>query len=85
MRINDISVSRTHALLTFSNNKIFLKDLKSKFGTLALVQNEIEVGDKTVSLQIGRSYGEFNQINNAEYQKFKQEYVFTNFNNFILN
>jgi hypothetical protein len=73
VRINDISVSRTHALLTFSNNKIFLKDLKSKFGTLALVQNEIEVGDKTVSLQIGRSYGEFNKISNTDYQKIKQE------------
>ena len=73
MRINDISVSRTHALLTFNNNKIYIKDLKSKFGTLVLVQNEIEINDKIVSLQIGRTYGEFTVNTYKEYQKFKRE------------
>ena len=43
VRINDISVSRTHSCLTLNNKKILLKDYKSKFGTLILVQNEIEV------------------------------------------
>jgi pSer/pThr/pTyr-binding forkhead associated (FHA) protein len=73
VRINDISVSRTHALLTFNKNKIYIKDLKSKFGTLVLVQNEIEINDKIVSLQIGRTYGEFTVSNYKEYQKFKKE------------
>jgi len=34
MRVNDISVSRVHADVRFENNKFYLKDLKSKFGTL---------------------------------------------------
>lgn len=34
MRVNDISVSRTHAEVRFQNNKFYLKDLNSKFGTL---------------------------------------------------
>ena len=58
VRINDISVSRTHSCLSLSNKKIFLKDSKSKFGTLLLVQKEIEVGEKKLSLQIGTSYFE---------------------------
>ncbi len=34
MRVNDISVSRTHAEVRFENNKFYIKDIKSKFGTL---------------------------------------------------
>jgi pSer/pThr/pTyr-binding forkhead associated (FHA) protein len=34
MRINDISVSRTHAEMCFHNNKFYIKDMKSKFGTI---------------------------------------------------
>lgn len=34
MRVNDISVSRIHAEIRFENNKFYIKDLKSKFGTL---------------------------------------------------
>jgi len=59
VRINDISVSRTHSCLTLTNKKVLLKDLKSKFGTLILVQKELEITDvKKLSLQIGRSYFE---------------------------
>lgn len=58
VRINDISVSRTHSCLILQNKKILLKDLKSKFGTLILVQREIEVSERKLSLQIGRSYFE---------------------------
>jgi len=58
VRINDISVSRTHSCLILQNKKVLLKDLRSKFGTLILVQKEIEVSDQKLSLQIGRSYFE---------------------------
>ena len=34
MRVNDISVSRTHAEVRYENNKFYIKDNKSKFGTL---------------------------------------------------
>ena len=73
VRINDISVSRTHALLTLSNNKIFIKDLKSKFGTLILVQDDLEMSEKPLYLQIGRTCGEFVMIGFKEYQKLKKE------------
>jgi predicted component of type VI protein secretion system len=57
VRINDISVSRSHCCLSFTNKKIFLKDMKSKFGTLLLVQGEIELSStKKMSLQVGRTY-----------------------------
>lgn len=57
VRINDISVSRMHGTITLLNgNRIQLRDLNSKFGTLALIQNDYEIPDKKVCLQIGRSY-----------------------------
>jgi hypothetical protein len=34
IRISDISVSRFHGMIQFENNKFFLKDNTSKFGTL---------------------------------------------------
>jgi hypothetical protein len=66
-------VSRTHALLTLQNNKVYIKDLKSKFGTLILVQQELELGEKPLCLQIGRTCGEFVVIGQKEYQKIKKE------------
>jgi pSer/pThr/pTyr-binding forkhead associated (FHA) protein len=38
IRINDISVSRNHALIKLVDNEVYLADLKSKFGTLVLLQ-----------------------------------------------
>lgn len=73
VRINDISVSRTHASITLSNNKIFIKDLKSKFGTLVLLQEDVEISEKPLCLQIGRTYAEF--LNgNVKDLKIKKEY-----------
>jgi len=48
VRINDISVSRSHASLIFnpSNGKICIRDLKSKFGTLVLIKNNLPVKEK---------------------------------------
>jgi len=67
VRINDISVSRTHSCIALQNNKVLLKDLKSKFGTLILVQKELEIApERKLSLQIGRSYFEACFPNNKE-------------------
>lgn len=53
MRVNDISVSRIHAEIRFENNKFYIKDLKSKFGTLVKFKEEFDVKEK-VKLQYGR-------------------------------
>jgi hypothetical protein len=59
------------------NNKLIIKDLKSKFGTLALIRDFYEVTDKTVCLQIGRSYTECNLIGHKDYTKLKNEVTTT--------
>ncbi len=53
------------------NNKIIIKDLKSKFGTLALIRDSYEVTDKTLCLQIGRSYTECNVITHKDFLMYK--------------
>lgn len=72
VRINDISVSRAHAYLQFSKGRLLLKDLKSKFGTLGLIRNEVEVGNQKVCLQVGRTYIEANKIDrhDKDFSKF---------------
>lgn len=56
MRISDISVSRKHAEIRRVNGEFYLKDLKSKFGTLVQCQQPICVQPgKTLSLQAGRT------------------------------
>ena len=39
LRINDISVSRCHALIKFKDGGFWLEDNTSKFGTLVLIKN----------------------------------------------
>ncbi len=56
VRINDISVSRLHAALDFNNGQIRIRDLKSKFGSLVLVKNDLQIKSKIINLQIGRTY-----------------------------
>jgi len=58
VRINDISVSRTHSYIMLNKDKIYLHDFKSKFGTLVLMQKEIEISENKMSLQIGRTLAE---------------------------
>ncbi len=58
IRINDISVSRVHAILHFDmiRKLLLLRDLKSKFGTLILVKKPIKILKKFIRLQIGRTF-----------------------------
>lgn len=53
MRVNDISVSRVHAEVRYENNKFYIKDMKSKFGTLIKFKEEFNIRDG-LSLQYGR-------------------------------
>lgn len=76
IRINDISVSRLHGTITLlPDNRIVLKDLGSKFGTLALIQNKFQVSEKKVCLQIGRSYMELKSVLMNEYEGYKEELI----------
>lgn len=72
VRINDISVSRTHASITFNptNGKICIRDLKSKFGTLVLLKNRIQVREKKIHLQIGRTYLEIGTTQGKEKKRY---------------
>ena len=69
LRINDISVSRSHATLTFDEGKIRIRDLKSKFGTLVLVKKDLHIKQNKFQLQIGRTYVEACSNNYKEHEK----------------
>lgn len=74
VRINDISVSRLHGTICLqSNDKIVLKDLGSKFGTLALIKEQVSIGEKKMCLQIGRSYMECKVVPISQYLLYKEE------------
>ncbi len=74
IRINDISVSRVHGTITLlPGDKIMLKDLGSKFGTLVLIQNKFIVPNKKTCIQIGRSYMEIMPISMNNLQIYRDE------------
>ena len=57
IRLSDVSVSRNHAKITFSNGEFYLEDFGSKFGTLVLIQNDILfLPNKDVSIQTGKNH-----------------------------
>jgi pSer/pThr/pTyr-binding forkhead associated (FHA) protein len=76
VRVNDISVSRVHASLIYSNGSIALRDLKSKFGTLVLLKSGIEIKEQKICLQIGRTYAEASLMTYVDYQKLKLKLVY---------
>jgi pSer/pThr/pTyr-binding forkhead associated (FHA) protein len=55
VRISDISVSRTHAKIYFKDKKFYMEDTGSKFGTLVLVKDNVEISDSSKIMQIGRT------------------------------
>jgi pSer/pThr/pTyr-binding forkhead associated (FHA) protein len=59
VKISDISISRNHAYLkVMKNNEIWLEDAGSKFGSLFIQNEPIELTPKIGReyLQVGRSY-----------------------------
>lgn len=55
---SDISVSRTHCVMTLENRKIYIEDNDATFGTLVLIQTgvlNIEEGAE-VNIQVGRTF-----------------------------
>lgn len=57
VRVNDISVSRCHTIIKYTEDGIFIKDNNSKFGTLVLIrQNSFPLKEKySYAFQVGRS------------------------------
>lgn len=55
LRISDISVSRLHAKIFMKDNKYIIEDLSSKFGTLVLATDPIEITEENKVIQIGRT------------------------------
>ena len=56
LRINDISVSRCHAIIKFKENKFQLEDNLSKFGTLVLIKERtLLMPNYNKAVQIGRT------------------------------
>lgn len=74
LRIHDISISRNHAEINISkDNELYIKDVKSKFGTLVLVKSPELVPEKseTVSVyQIGRTVFVFNNTGKDQSKSF---------------
>lgn len=74
LRIHDISISRNHAeIIITKENKLYIKDVKSKFGTLVLIKSPeiIPENNSTVtSYQIGRSVFIFNNPGKEEKKSF---------------
>jgi predicted component of type VI protein secretion system len=56
VRISDISVSRFHATMSIQDNKFYIEDHKSKFGTLVQMKRPIVLDPSdALAFQIGRS------------------------------
>ena len=74
VRINDISVSRSHACLKYDiqSGRLLLRDLKSKFGTLVLIKKPLVINNNKICLQIGRTYAEASLIDIKDYEKLKK-------------
>ena len=55
--MSDISVSRNHAKLKLQNGSFFLLDNNSKFGTVALVQTDLQIHPKKeITIQANGAY-----------------------------
>ena len=75
VRINDISVSRVHALLKYDTvtGRLLIRNLKSKFGTLVLLKKPLIIKDKKIDLQVGRTFIEAGLISKNEFERLKKE------------
>jgi predicted component of type VI protein secretion system len=55
LKISDISVSRSHAKIYLKDKNFHLEDTGSKFGTLVLAKEKIEINENNKIIQVGRS------------------------------
>lgn len=63
IKINDISVSRVHSQLKFENKRFSIEDKNSKFGTLFLITENVELlAAKPFAVQMGKFFIEIDLI-----------------------
>lgn len=56
VRMNDVSVSRKHSMLSYDGMQIMIKDNGSKFGTLRLLKSSIALkNNEPIKVQCGRT------------------------------
>lgn len=88
IRINDVSVSRNHSMISYLDGKFYIDDIRSKFGTLLLIQNNILfLPFKEINIQNGKCHlifrlirtywGCFKCFNNKSYEKMSYEEIFS--------
>jgi pSer/pThr/pTyr-binding forkhead associated (FHA) protein len=69
VRINDISVSRCHAIIKCKEDGFYIEDNTSKFGTIVLLRERIQLlPDHTLALQAGRTVVSFT-VRNVDTEK----------------
>ena len=59
VRITDISVSRFQSLITYHEGDFYIKDLKSKFGTVTRLWHPISIPQNknySIEFQVGRTF-----------------------------
>ena len=66
VRISDISVSRIHSKIYLKDKNFMLEDCGSKFGSLVLAKDSVEIEENTKILQIGRT---LLAVNYSKYEK----------------
>jgi pSer/pThr/pTyr-binding forkhead associated (FHA) protein len=85
VRISDISVSRSHARIYLKDKKFYLEDTGSKFGTLVLAKERIEIDENKKVLQIGRTLLAINEAKFENIINQKQETPVTKDSDFKLD
>ena len=87
IRLNDVSVSRNHSMISYDDGNFYIDDIGSKFGTLLLIQNNILfLPYKDISIQTGKCHlsfklkrtclGCFKCYQNKKYEKMSYEDYF---------
>ena len=73
IKVSDPTVSRMHSMLKYeiNNRRILIKDLNSSFGTLVLIKKKLEIINKIITLQIGRTFIQACIIDRGKFEKFK--------------
>ena len=73
VKIKDISVSRYHSKLIFNVNErtLLIKDLKSKFGTLALIKTPFEIRE-AIQIQVGRTFIKASILNFQDLKNYQK-------------
>ena len=67
------SISRKHAILKYNkeNGNILIENRSSKYGTLVLIRKPIQILERSINIQVGRTIIEASLMKIDEFQKFK--------------